>query len=282
MTLRRGRLAPLLLITLVSMGAVGCTGMVRRIAVRQVTGELEEAFALDDAQSERASASINLLIDEVPTLVLPALSRLVAEADETIAAGATEEKLRSLERGWDALADRVAGRVLDELAPLLASLRDAQIGHGAAYGREKLAESREELNEEGAARLEERQDSFVESVETWAGSLSAAQARALRRHVTSQPDESSLRLDADERRLEMVERTLRAHPGAPAVRAVLWNLWRGRDDLGPDAPTAAERRARGRATLLFVDAMMTAAQRAHAREHLAGEHARARRFLGEG
>ncbi len=264
------------------MTTLGCTGMLRRVAVRRVTGELDDAFSLDAAQREQARASLNLLVDEVPGLILPELSELIAELDETLDLGATEERLLSLERGWERLIDRVAGRVIGELAQLLATLSDAQIDHGAAYAREKLAEARQEQRGPAAERLEERGEKFVEAVESWSGPLSVRQAQALRAHMALQPDESAAKFRADDRRLDMIERALHAHPGAPALRAVLFSLWQGRDDLSPDGPSTIERRARGRETLLFVDAMMTSAQRAHARAHLADEYARARRLLGGG
>jgi len=283
----RGRVAcvaPVLLglVVVVAPSLAGCSGMAQRIGTRYVTRQLDDVFDLDDGQKDRIHASVQRLIDEVPTLVEPALSELVGAMDEALRDGATDAKLRAIETRGDALADRVAARVIVELGPLFASLSNAQIDHARAWVNDELEKGREELHVGEADRLERRQDAFVEAVETWAGDVSRTQEAELRTHVLHEPDEAAQLIAVSERRLAAFEATLRSHPGASAIQVELVRLWQMRDDLRPEGASAEARRARGRATLLFVDGLMTRSQRAHAREHLAEQYARFRRFLGDG
>jgi hypothetical protein len=94
------------------------------------------------------------------------------------------------------------------------------------------------------------------------------------------PDETADGLRADEERLAEVAEGLRKHPGAPAVRDLLWNAWTNREDWGPNTRTPAERRADGRRTLLFVYGLLDDAQKDHVSEHLHEVHETVKRFLG--
>lgn len=259
---------------------VGCSGLFQNIGARWVTRQLAAEFDLDEQQTAATRASVDRLIAKAPAVIGPRVDLIVATVDRAIAKGLTERVLIGMERQVDKLLDEVAGHIIDEASPILATLRDEQVDHAAVRFEERFDEVREKLAEPADERLEKRQDAFVASIEQWTGDLSTEQEKALRMYVTRFPDDGALRLAADEIRIAEIEKVLRQHPSAPAVRDVLWKAWKERGDWGPEARSPAERRAQSRKTLLYVYGLMDAKQKNHASKHLHELHDRVKRFLG--
>jgi hypothetical protein len=205
---------------------------------------------------------------------------LVATVDAAIAKGLTEKKLRGMERQVDALLDIAAGGIIDEAAPIMATLRDDQIDFVEARIQKRLDEAREEIAEPKEERLEKRQDQFVEAVEDWAGSLTDGQEDSLRKFVAGLPDEAEARLAADERRVATMRAVFRKHPGEQAIRDAIWKEWKNREDWGPDARPPEARRAEGRQALMFVYGLLDAEQKDHASKHLHELHDKVKAFFG--
>lgn len=259
---------------------VGCTGLLKNLGARWVTRQIAAEFNLDDAQTTATRASVDRIIAAAPGALTSRVDMLVATVDAAIAKGLTEKKLLGMERQVDALLDIVAGAIIDEAAPILATLRDEQIDFVEARIVTRLDEARERLAKPKDERLEKRQDGFVEAVEDWSDSLTDGQEEALRKFVARLPDEAAARLATDDRRLERMGALFRKHPGAQAIRDGLWKEWRDREDWGPDARTPQTRRAEGREALMFVYGLLSSEQKVHASEHLHELHAKVKTFLG--
>lgn len=260
--------------------AGGCSGLLQNVGARWVTRQIAAEFNLDEPQTEATRASVDRIIAKAPGALTTRVDMLVATVDAAIAKGLTEKKLLGMERQVDALLDIVAGAIIDEAAPILATLRDEQIDFVEVRIRTRLDEAREEIAEPKQERLEKRQDAFVEAVEDWADDLTDEQDKALRAFVAGLPDEAPARLATDDQRLERMGVLFRKHPGAQAIRDGLWSEWKRREDWGPDARSPQVRRAEGRQALLFVYGLLDAEQRDHASEHLHELHAKAKTFLG--
>ncbi len=267
---------PVLLLAL----STGCSGLFQNLGAKWVTRQIATEFDLDEAQTAQTRASVERLIAAAPAALSSKIEMLVATVDVAISKGFDEPKLIGLEKQVDKVLNLVAGAIIDEAAPILASLSDDQIDFAEARINERLDEAREELQEPNEERLEKRADSFVEAVEDWAGEISEVQERSLRTFVRRLPDEAEARLAADERRLERVGSVLRMHPGPEAVRDALWREWKSREDWGPDARPPAARRAEGREAILFVYGLFTPEQKVHASEHLHELHDKLKSFLG--
>jgi hypothetical protein len=259
---------------------VGCTGLLQNLGARWVTRQIAAEFNLDEAQTVATRASVDRIMAAAPEALSTRIDMLVATVDTAIAKGLTEEKLIGMERQVDALLDIVAGGIIDEAAPILATLRDEQINFVEARIETRLDEARERLAEPKNERLEKRQDAFMEAVEDWSDSLTDGQENALRRFVAGLPDEAAARLATDERRLQRMGVLFRKHPGAQAIRDGLWNEWKTREDWGPQARPPEARRAEGRQALLFVYGLLDAQQKDHASQHLHELHDKAKAFLG--
>ncbi len=259
---------------------VGCTGLLQHLGAPWVTRHIAAEFDLDAAQTVATRASVDRIMAAAPEALSTRIDMLVATVDTAIAKGLTEEKLIGMERQVDALLDIVAGGIIDEAAPILATLRDEQINFVEARIETRLDEARERLAEPKNERLEKRQDAFMEAVEDWSDSLTDGQENALRRFVAGLPDEAAARLATDERRLERMGVLFRKHPGAQAIRDGLWNEWKTREDWGPQARPPEARRAEGRQALLFVYGLLDAQQKDHASQHLHELHDKAKAFLG--
>ena len=260
--------------------AVGCSGLFQNIGARWVTRQIVTEFNLDEVQTAATRASVDRLIAAAPGALSARVDMLVATVDAAIAKGLTEKKLLGMERQVDALLDIAAGGIIDEVAPLLASLRDEQIDFVEARIEKRLDEARERHAEPKEERLEKRQDSFVEAVEDWSGSLSGGQEDALRKFVAGLPDEAAAVLATDERRVKSMGLVVRKHPGTQAIRDALWNEWKNREDWGPDARPAQARRAEGRQALLLVYGLLDSKQKVHASEHLHELHDKVKAFFG--
>ena len=274
---RRPAVVALALLLLV---AVGCTGLLQNLGARWVTRQIAVEFDFDEAQTAATRASVDKLMAAAPAALGTKIEMLVATVDTAIARGFTEEKLVGMERQVDGLIDTVASAIMDEAAPIMATLRDDQIDFVEKRIEKRLEEAREELAEPAEDRLERRQEQFVDAVEDWAGSLSEGQETALRNYVAKLPDEAAVRLSADERRVARFTKLARTHPDAATIRAAMWEEWKNREDWGPNARPPAARRAEGRQAILFVYGLLDAGQRDHASKHLHELHDKVKSFFG--
>jgi len=259
--------------------ASGCTGVLQNLGARWVTGKIAAVFDLDDEQQTATRAAVDRAMTSAPEVLGPRIDLLVATVDRALAKGMTEKKMLVIERQVDILMDKAVSWILDEAAPILASLRDEQIDHAERELDERLQETRDELSAPDDERLQSRQEKFVEAIEKWSGRLGDSQEEAIRAFVASMPDEAPERLSADEQRLSEVADRMREHPGATAIRDFLWNAWTQREDWGPGTRSAQERRADGRKTLLFVFDLLDAKQRDHMSERLHEMHDMVKRVL---
>lgn len=279
---RRPRIRLALALCLLSVPlALGCSGLLQNLGARWVTRQISVEFNLDETQTAATRASVDRLIAAAPAALSTRVDMLVATADAAISQGLTEKKLLGMERQVDKLVDVVAGAIIDEASPILATLSDEQVDFVEARIEKRLEEVREELKEPREERLEERQDAFVNAVEDWAGSLSDAQEGALRKFVAGLPDEAPARLEVDEERLARMSMVFRKHPGSDAIRDALWKEWKDRENWGLEARTPQARRAEGRQALLFVYGLLNAEQRDHVSEHLHEMHDKVKSFFGE-
>jgi hypothetical protein len=260
--------------------ASGCTGVLQNLGARWATGKIAAVFDLDDAQRTATRAAVDRAIASAPEVLGPRLDLLVATVDRALSKGMTEKKMLVIERQVDILMDKAVAWIVDEAAPILATLRDEQIDHAQRELDERLQETRDELNAPEDERLQSRQEKFVEAIEKWSGRLSDSQEEAIRDYVAAMPDEAPERLRADEQRLADIADRMRQHPGAPAIRDLLWDAWEQREDWGPGTRSAEERRADGRKTLLFVFDLLDAKQKDHMSERLHEMHGTVKRLLG--
>ena len=259
---------------------VGCAGLLQNVGARWVTRQIGEELDLDEDQREATRMAVHRVMAAAPLVLGPGIDLLVATVDRAIAKGFDEKNMLVIEKQIDRLLDKAVGWILDEAAPILATLRDEQIDNAERSLDERLKETREELAKPPDERSEDRQDKFVDAIEEWTGGLSDTQERALRRYVAVLPDEAAARLAADEKRLADIADTLRQHPGASVVRQAHWNAWKNREDWGANTRSPEERRAAGRQTLFYVYGLLNAKQKDHMSEHLHEIHAKVRSFLG--
>jgi len=267
-------------LTLCLVCACACTGVLQNLGARWVTNKISGVFALDESQQNATRAAVDRTIAAAPEVLGPRLDLLVATVDRAIYKGMNEESIRLIEKQVDVLMDRAIGWVIDEAAPILATLSDEQIAHAERELDDRLQDTRDELAAPQDERTGDRQDKFVEAIENWTGRLSDDQESAIRLYVAAMPDEAADRLRADEERLGMIADGLRRHPGAPAIRNLLWDAWLQREDWGPSTRSAEARRADGRKTLLFVYRLLDATQRDHMSERLHEMHGTVKRLMG--
>lgn len=260
--------------------AGACTGVLQNVGARWATNQISDVFDLDEAQREATRAAVERTMASAPEVLGPRLDLLVATVDRGLCKGLDEASMLGIERQLDRMLDETATWIIDEAAPILATLSDDQINHAQQALDERLQETRDELHAPAAERLTDRQDKFIEAIEQWAGRLSAAQQDAIRAHVAAMPDEAADRLRADENRLAGLAEALRAQPAAPAVRELLWSAWKSREDWGPGTRSPEARRADGRRTLLFVYGLLDSKQKDHLSARLHEMHEKVNRILG--
>ncbi|HSN82782.1 MAG TPA: DUF6279 family lipoprotein [Polyangiales bacterium] len=269
------------LLLLLGLGlAVGCTGVLQNLGARWATSKISEVFDLDEAQEQATRAAVERTMASAPEVLGPRLDLLVATVDRALCKGLDEENMLIIERQIDVMLDKAAAWIIDESAPILATLSEEQIAHAQRELDERLQETRDELDAPPQERLASRQDKFIDAIEEWAGRLSDQQERAIRDHVASMPDEAADRLRADERRLAHIADALRQRPDASEVRDLLWDAWKKREDWGPNTRSAEARRADGRKTLFFVYELLDAEQKDNLSARLHEMHEKVKRILG--
>ncbi len=259
---------------------VGCTGLLQNIGARIVTRRFTAEFDLDDTQAEATRASVDRLIAKAPSVIGPRFDFIVASVDRAIAKGLTERDLIGVWRQVDQLLDEVAGHIIDEASPILATLRDEQIDHAHVRFEKRFDEVREKLAEPADERLEKRQDAFAAAIEEWTGDLSPDQEKALRAYVTRFPDDGALQLAADEAKSPRSKRSCDDIKAPLRCGTSFGSPGKSEGDWGPEARTLAERRAQSRKTLLYVYGLINAKQKDHVSQHLHDLHEKVKRFLG--
>jgi hypothetical protein len=275
----RARFVALLVLAGLAL-ASGCTGVLQNLGARWATNKISEVFDLDETQQQATRAAVERTMASAPEVLGPRIDLLVATVDRALCKGLDEENMLIIERQIDVMLDKAAAWIIDEAAPILATLSDEQIAHAQREMDERLQETRDELDAPPRQRLASRQDKFIDAIEEWTGRLGDEQERAIRDHVASMPDEAADRLRADERRLAHIADALREHPGAPAVRDLLWDAWEKREDWGPHTRSPEARRADGRKTLLFVYERLDAEQKSNTSARLHETHEKVKRILG--
>jgi len=275
----RARLATLLLLVGLAL-ASGCTGVLQNLGARWATNKISEVFDLDEAQQQATRAAVERTMACTPEVLGPRVDLLVATVDRALCKGLDEENMLIIERQIDLMLDKAAAWIIDEAAPILATLSEGQIAHAQRELDERLQETRDELDAPPRERLANRQDKFIDAIEEWTGRLSDRQEQDIRDHVASMPDEAADRLRADERRLAHIAAALRRNPEAPAVRDVLWDAWEKREDWGPHTRSPEARRAEGRKTLFFVYGLLDAEQKDNLSARLHEVHEKVKRILG--
>ena len=277
---RARRVLGLLLLCWMTLG-VGCSGVLQNLGARWATHKISAVFDLDEAQEAATRAAVDRAIASAPEVLGPRLDLLVATVDRALSKGLNEQNMLVIERQVDILMDKAVSWIVDEAAPILATLRDEQIDHAERELDERLQETRDELNAPKDERVRTRQDKFVDAIGKWTGRLTDAQEGAIRAYVVAMPDEAPDRLRADEQRLAVIADGLREHPGAPAIHDLLWSAWEQRGDWGPGTRSAEDRRADGRKTLFFVYDLLDAKQRDQMSERLHEMHGTVKRLLGK-
>jgi hypothetical protein len=260
--------------------ATGCSGLLENLGARWVTNKISGVFDLDEGQETATRAAVDRGIASVPEVLGARIDLLVATVDRGLSKGLNEQNMLVIERQVDILMDKAVRWIVDEAAPILATLRDEQIDHAERELDERLQETRDELNSPEDERMRSRQEKFVDAIEKWSGRLSDSQEEAIRAYVVSMPDEAPDRLEADERRVAVIADGLRKHPGESAVRDLLWTAWAQREEWGAETRSAQERRADGRATMLFVYDLLDDKQRDHMSERLHEMHRTIKSLMG--
>lgn len=279
---RRTRRAILGSLAAFIMFGASCTGVLQSLGAKWATNKISNVFDLDEAQREATRRAVDRAIAEAPELLGSRIDLLIATVDRSLSKGMDERNMLAIERQVDILLDKAVTWIVDEAAPILATLRDDQIEHAQRELDGRLEETRDELNATPAERTRTRQDKFVAAIEKWTGRLSDTQEARIRSYVRDMPDEAADRLRADEQRLARIAAELRKHPGAPAIRDLLWNAWTEREDWGPGTRSAEARRADGRKTLIFVYELLEPDQVDHMSERLHEMHATVKKLLGTG
>ena len=154
--------------------ATGCSGLLQNIGARWATHKISAVFDLDEAQQMATRAAVDRAIVSAPQVLGPRLDLLVATVDRGLSKGLNEENMLVIERQVDILMDKAVRWIVDEAAPILATLRDEQIDHAQRELDERLQETRDELNAPEDQRLRNRQEKFVDAIENWTGRLSEA------------------------------------------------------------------------------------------------------------
>jgi hypothetical protein len=259
---------------------MGCSGAMRDYGKRLAVNHVSDAFDMDAAQREATRGAVDRLLEEAPALLGPPGEAIVEAAARAIQGGFPEEALLALELRIDALMDDAVAALLDEAAPILASLRDPQIDHFEQRSMERLKDARGALDLPADARLETRQDAYIEEVEKWTGRLTNAQEELLLARFSRTPDEAHAQLAAREAQLSEILLVLRGHPGPARVRDALWAVWTKREEWGPDARPYAQRRADGRETLRSIHEILTPRQVESMGDQLRSLHGKLKSFLG--
>ena len=249
--------------------ALGCSGLLQNLGAKWVTRQIAEEFNLDEEQTAATRASVDRLLAAAPAALSSKVDMLVATVDAAIAKGLTEKKLIGMERQVDKIVDIVAGAIIDEASPILATLRDDQIDFAEARINERLDEAREELEDPKEERLEKATGQVRERGRGLGGRHQRRPrgvAPQVRRRVTRRGGRSGW---ADEARLERVGAVLRkaSWRGGHSTRS--GGNGRDRENWGPmparPPPRVAPRDARRCSTSTRCS---TPSRSTHASEHL--------------
>lgn len=255
--------APLLCMLLATLFCGACSAS-ERLAGWYVTRQIDGYLDLDSTQKKALRVRVDAQLQRLRANELPRWLFVLRETRNTLARGASDEQLKSLQQRYDGLLDDAAQQLTPDLAVVLADLNDSQISHFEQQLKEQQDESYEERHLPTEERLEETDERVFDAIESLVGELSDGQKQSISRLVRALPDERPVRYQVERKRIVTTAKLLRSHPGAAAVEAELQRLWRSRyDELGKGRDIRS-RRAEQRHVLLFIDRLLTPEQRATA------------------
>lgn len=273
----KSRAALLLFALLAALVAGGCSS--ERLAGWYVTRKLDDYLDLSRDQEERTRARVDDALAVVRKDTLPGWIALLREGRERMSTPPTDAQLVRLQDRYDALLDRAVAELIPHLAPVLADLDDAQVGHFARQLRKLLDKTYEDQLVSGDARRKLQDALIVKGIEDVTGRLSTAQKETILAAAHTLPDDREAQYRADRQTIDRLQTFLRGQPDAPAVARELARMWAERyAQLGPQR-TRTVRLAEQRKLMLTISGVMTDAQRKRGAESITEQIVSAKRFL---
>jgi hypothetical protein len=255
-----------LLLCAVLLLATGCAS--DRIAGWYITRQLDGYFDFDGEQKARVRADVDALIAQVRKEELTHWITFLREVRAGLHDGLTDEVLARLQRRYDARIDVAVHLLTPHVAPILVTLRDAQLDKFEQEVREDLAEQYEDLKLSPDERQRKLEKKALEVVEDFVGELDDAQQEQVRALIRQLPNERDAQYRSAQDNLAHFRSFMATHPSAPALESELYAMWEHRYDALGVGHDKEARRALQRKWLLSVYQVLNAEQRAHAEEEL--------------
>jgi hypothetical protein len=153
-----------------------------------LAGEFDDAFDVDDAQSEQVDLAFERFFEWHRQYELERYHELLDSAAMRVADGIRADEFMDITREMRSAWHRSLGRLADDFAPLLATLSPEQIDHYEAYFRERSEEYEDYLAMDAAGRKEYRVKRGLERLEDWFGELSERQREDIGARLLQLPE----------------------------------------------------------------------------------------------
>ena len=267
---RRTLAAVLVAGTALALGACSLATVAYNNAPTLLGYALADYVTLTPEQDELVRARIARFIAWHRANELPAWRRLLDEARDRVAAGPDEAQVREVLAKAQALFERTAERMVDDVADLLPRLDADQVAQLAAKLRKDNARVEKELSTPTARRRADRAEQMTTRFEDWLGALTPEQAEYLRARMALYAPLDAQRL-ADRRGWQKdFFALLDAKPAPATMRTTLRMLVLAPEKRRDPAYNAARARQTEEmtATIAWMIAHATPAQRERVRSKL--------------
>lgn len=263
-----------IVVVLVAMAVAGCS--LARVAYSNappaIAWMIDDWFDLQEVQKDWVKERAARLVAWHRANELPEYQRFLQELSARVARGIGEDDARWAYQGGRALYRRAMEKMLPDMADFLMQVTPEQV----AYLERRIDKDNEKLFAQAGATPKERADKrgrrFIETIEDWAGRLTAAQRELVAERVRAMPDVTDdWFADRQARQAEMV-RLLRARPGREALVAGLRRLVLETDTWRKPGYVAKlrQRDQQAFAMMAALDATFDAGQRESIRKRIGG------------
>ena len=199
-----------LLVALLTLTGCGAANLVYNNAPILVASEFDDAFNLNETQSERLDQALQDFFDWHREHELPRYQNMLETASQAVGDGITAAELQVIYDEVDAAARRAAAQLIDDIGDLATTLTPEQIDHYEAYHLENSKRFQDYLDMSPQQREIFRIKRSLKRMQDWLGKMDEWQQERIARQLQPLPDGRSAWIEFREHRHQVLIHAMRS------------------------------------------------------------------------
>ena len=224
-----------LLVSLLALGGCGAVNLVYNNAPTLLGSEFDDAFDLNDSQSEQVDQALEDFFAWHRKHELPRYQQILEEAAVAVNDGITATEMQTIYDHADAAARRSVAQLIDRIGALSIRLTPEQIDHYERYHQNRSSDFRDYLAMSEQQREIFRVNRALKRLDDWLGNMDEWQQQRVGKKLATLPDVRSTWIHFREQRHRMLVQAFRSAGESGITAAELHFIL-----LDPDSEHARE------------------------------------------